>query len=214
VRLQELADRLERVTAAATATPQRATEDNAAAEEGDALRGRTIIGIVGEPGAGKSTLVENLLGLLNAGTPNPEQQLFAHVRKGAPETFDAYGYAELLRRLRRDRHNTVYAPGFERTLEQPLAGLVPVFPAAHTVLTEGNYLLLDEPGWRQVRNQCAEVWYVEQDDLLRISQLVERHIAFGKSAQAAEAWVREVDEPNAELVRATRDRADLIFKLQ
>ncbi|HEX2246528.1 MAG TPA: nucleoside/nucleotide kinase family protein [Arthrobacter sp.] len=233
MRLQELADRLARVTAAATATPQRATEDNAAAEEGDALRGRTIIGIVGEPGAGKSTLVENLLGLLNAGTPDPEQQLFAHVpmdgfhladaelerlrllhRKGAPETFDAYGYAELLRRLRRDRHNTVYAPGFERTLEQPLAGLVPVFPAAHTVLTEGNYLLLDEPGWRQVRNQCAEVWYVEQDDLLRISQLVERHIAFGQSAQAAEAWVREVDEPNAELVRATRDRADLIFKLQ
>jgi pantothenate kinase len=124
-----------------------------------------------------------------------------------------YGYAELLRRLRRDRHNTVYAPGFERTLEQPLAGLVPVFPAAHTVLTEGNYLLLDEPDWRQVRNQCSEVWYVEQDDQLRVRQLVERHIAFGKSPQAAEAWVREVDEPNAELVRTTRDRADLVVTL-
>ncbi|AUI53167.1 nucleoside/nucleotide kinase family protein [Arthrobacter crystallopoietes] len=210
-----------------TATPEHVAEDDVAA-----VPGRIVIGVVGEPGAGKSTLVENLLALLNAGTPDPEQQRFAHVpmdgfhladaelerlgllhRKGAPETFDVYGYAELLGRIRRDRHNTVYAPGFQRTLEQPLAGFVPVFPAAHTVLTEGNYLLLDEPGWRQVRNQCTEVWYVEQDDRLRIRQLVERHIAFGKSPAAAEAWVREVDEPNAGLIRASRERADLVFKL-
>lgn len=228
MRLQELADRIERLAAATTDTPEQATEDGAAAVDG-----RTIIGIVGEPGAGKSTLVENLLDLLNTGTPDREQQQFAHVpmdgfhladaeldrlgllhRKGAPETFDVYGYAELLRRLRRDRQNTVYAPGFERTIEQPLAGMVPVFPTAHTVLTEGNYLLLDEPGWRQVRNQCTEVWYVEQDDRLRIRQLVERHIAFGKSPKAAEAWVREVDEPNARLIRPNRERADLFFRLQ
>ena len=84
---------------------------------------------------------------------------------------------------------------------------------AHTVLTEGNYLLLDEAGWRQVRNQCTEVWYLEQDDRLRIRQLIERHIAFGKSPAAAEAWVRAVDEPNAGLIRASRKRADLVFKL-
>jgi pantothenate kinase len=213
MRLQELAERIERIASYS--------------------RGRTIIGIAGEPGAGKSTLTENLLALLNAGTPDPKQQRFAHVpmdgfhladavlerlgllhRKGAPESFDAYGYAELLRRLRRDRHNTVYAPGFERTLEQPLAGRVPVFPAAHTVLTEGNYLLLDEPGWRQVREQCSEVWYVERADHVRIRQLVERHIAFGKSRETAEAWVRDVDEPNACLVRAMRDEADLVFTLE
>ena len=225
MRLQELADRIERLVAAAS-------EERAAAEDRPPSRGRTIIGIVGEPGAGKSTLTENLLALLNAGAPDPEQQRFAHVpmdgfhladaelqrlgllaRKGAPETFDVYGYAELLRRLRRDRRNTVYAPGFERTLEQPLAGRVPVFPSAHTVLTEGNYLLLEEPGWRQVREQCTEVWYVEQEDQVRIRQLVERHIAFGKSPETAEAWVRDVDEPNAELVRATQDQADLLIIL-
>ncbi|NMR31595.1 nucleoside/nucleotide kinase family protein [Crystallibacter degradans] len=230
MRLHELADRIERLAAAAPATAN--TSHSMIAEAAAAPPGRTIIGIVGEPGAGKSTLTENLLDLLNAGTPDPEHQQFAHVpmdgfhladvelerlgllhRKGAPATFDVHGYAELLRRLRRDRQNTVYAPGFERTIEQPLAGMVPVFPTAHTVLTEGNYLLLDEPGWRQVRNQCTEVWYVEQDDRLRIRQLVERHIAFGKSPAAAEAWVREVDEPNAGLIRATRERADFVVTL-
>jgi pantothenate kinase len=231
MRLHELADRIERLAAAAPATAN--TNHSTLDEVAAAPPGRTIIGITGEPGAGKSTLTENLLALLNAGTPDPEQQRFAHVpmdgfhladvelqrlgllhRKGAPETFDVYGYAELLRRLRRDRQNTVYGPGFERTLEQPLADRVPVFPAAHTVLTEGNYLLLDEPGWRHVRDQCTEVWYVEREDRLRVRQLVERHIAFGKSPEAARAWVRDVDEPNAGLVRAMHDRADLMFTLE
>jgi pantothenate kinase len=192
-----------------------------------------VIGVVGAPGAGKTTLVESLIKELNRNTPEPESQEFAHVpmdgfhlsdqeltrlgildRKGAPETFDVHGYAALLQRLRSERDAVVYAPGFERTLEQPIAGVIPVFPSATTILTEGNYLLLDSPEWRKVRNQCTEIWYCEQDDSLRIQRLIQRHVEFGKSPAEAEAWVATVDEKNAQLIRATRTDADLIVTLE
>lgn len=195
--------------------------------------GPVIIGVVGAPGAGKTTLVEQLTQRLNTGESDPERQLHAHVpmdgyhladveltrlgrlnRKGAPDTFDAHGYAALLRRLREPRESVVYAPGFERTIEQPIAGAIPVFPSATTVLTEGNYLLLDEPGWRDVRNECTEIWYCEQDDELRVERLIARHVRFGKSPEAAAGWVADVDEQNAELIRSTRKWADLVVTLE
>lgn len=190
-----------------------------------------VIGVTGAPGAGKTTLVESLVRSLNPAEQPLESRRFAHVpmdgfhlsdreldrqglreRKGAPETFDAYGYAALLDRLlAAGRTDVVYAPGFERTVEQPLAGDIPVFPAARVILTEGNYLLLDRPEWRQVRARCTEVWYCEPEEELRVRRLVDRHIRFGKSPQAAAAWVQQVDQPNAALVRACRGRADLLI---
>ncbi|WP_028279898.1 nucleoside/nucleotide kinase family protein [Arthrobacter sp. H5] len=199
----------------------------------DAQPGTVIIGIVGTPGAGKTTLVEQLMGRLNGTETNPERQQHAHVpldgfhlsdqelsriglldRKGAPETFDVYGYAATLQRLKTPRESVVYAPGFERAIEQPIAGVVPVFPSAGTILTEGNYLLLDKPGWRKVREQCTEVWYCVQDDRVRLERLIQRHVMFGKSPTAAREWVQRVDEENARIIRSTRHRADLVVELE
>jgi pantothenate kinase len=191
-----------------------------------------VIGVAGAPGAGKTTLVESLVGALNKGVPAPEHQRFAHVpmdgfhlsdheltrlglldRKGAPETFDVHGYAATLHRLRTPRAAVVYAPGFERTLEQPIAAVIPVYPSATTILTEGNYLLLDCPEWRQVRAECTEVWYCEQDDELRIQRLIRRHVQFGKSPADAQWWVHTVDEKNARLIESFRAGADLVITL-
>nr|WP_269440148.1 nucleoside/nucleotide kinase family protein [Arthrobacter sp. zg-Y769] len=193
--------------------------------------GTVIVGVAGAPGAGKTTLVEALVRDLNGAVDDVETHRFAHVpmdgfhlsdreltrqglltRKGAPETFDAYGYAALLERLRSPRSAVVYAPGFERTLEQPLAGDIPVFPAAKVILTEGNYLLLDRPEWRHVRSRCTEVWYCEPDDELRVQRLVERHVRFGKAPEQAAAWVRDVDEANSRLVQESRHRADVVVR--
>jgi pantothenate kinase len=192
-----------------------------------------VIGVVGAPGAGKTTLVESLVSELNKEIPDPERQEYAHVpmdgfhlsdqeltrlglldRKGAPETFDVHGYASTLRRLRSPREAVVYAPGFERTIEQPIAGVIPVFPSATTILTEGNYLLLDRPEWQEVRNQCSEIWYCEQDNNLRIQRLIQRHIEFGKTPAEAESWVHTVDEKNARLIQSTRANADLVVTLE
>jgi pantothenate kinase len=134
-------------------------------------------------------------------------------RKGAPETFDADGYATLLRRLREPGTRPVYAPGFERDLEQPLAAAVVVPPSARVVVTEGNYLLLDAPEWVAVREALDEVWFCVADDGVRRQRLVARHVTFGKTPDEARAWVDRVDEPNAALVEATRAHADLVVRV-
>ena len=187
-------------------------------------RRRAVLGIAGAPGAGKSTLAEALVeGVARAKGADwvahvpmdgfhladvQLDRLGSRDRKGAPDTFDAEGYAALLRRLVDDPESWVYAPGFERTLEQPLAAAMVVPPAARLVVTEGNYLLLPEPRWQQARAALAEVWFVTGDDDLRRSRLVERHVVFGKEPDAAVAWVEQTDEANAALVAAAADRAD------
>ncbi len=187
---------------------------------------RRIIGIAGAPGAGKSTYAERLVaeserdGVPAAYLPMDGFHL-ADVslralrildRKGAPETFDAWGYAALLQRIRTADH-TVWAPGFERELEQPVAGAIAVPAEVALVVTEGNYLLLDRPEWGAVRAQLDEVWFLDAPDDVRRPRLVARHIAFGKSPAEAEAWVARVDDVNAALVTAGRGHADRVVTM-
>jgi pantothenate kinase len=185
---------------------------------------RRIIGISGAPGAGKTSLAAFLVELLGERGAHVPMDGFhlADVqlarqglleRKGAPETFDALGYAALLERLRAGSEETVYAPGFDRDLEQPIAGAIAVPASAQVVVTEGNYLLLDEPQWRAVRARLDEVWHVRCDEESRLARLVARHVEFGKSPAAAREWVQRVDEPNAHLVEASADRADRLLDL-
>ncbi len=185
---------------------------------------RRILGIAGAPGAGKSSLAEavvrdagNTAVLVPMDGFHLADVILARLglldRKGAPETFDAWGYAALLARLRSRPPETVYAPGFERDLEQPIAAAVAVPPEADLVVTEGNYLLLDRPEWRAVRAELDEVWFVHLPDAVRRERLVARHVAFGKTPQAAQAWVDRVDEPNARLVQAARGVADRVVDL-
>jgi pantothenate kinase len=115
-----------------------------------------------------------------------------------------------LTRLHEQPDQTVYVPGFERTLEQPIAAAIAIEPSMRVVVTEGNYLLYGDHGWEQVRPLLAEAWYVDLDPSLRRERLVRRHEHFGKSAAAARAWVVRSDEANAELVEATRDAADVV----
>jgi pantothenate kinase len=186
--------------------------------------GRRVLGVVGAPGAGKSTLCAALmreLGEQAALVPmdgfhlaNAELlRLGRRDRKGAPDTFDAGGYAALLTRLRQAGGQTVYAPIFDRGMEEGIGSALPVSPTAPLIVTEGNYLLLEEGGWGQVRAALDEVWYLEVPESLRLSRLIARHIEFGKAPDKAEQWVQQVDEGNARLIAATRERADLIVQL-
>jgi pantothenate kinase len=184
---------------------------------------RKLLGLVGAPGSGKSTLALALQQALPRRAQvvpmdgfhlaNAELQRLGRAdRKGAPDTFDAAGYVALLRRLREQRADEiVYAPEFRREIEEPVAGAIAVLPQTQLLVTEGNYLLLQEGAWAEVAPLLDEVWYVEVDDAVRVERLVQRHQQFGRSREAALAWVVQTDEPNARRIAATRGRAHRVI---
>ncbi len=182
---------------------------------------RRIVGITGPPGCGKTTYALGLVRALGPGAAYLPMDGF-HLAdrtldelgtlgcKGAPETFDAWGYAALLRRLRTPEPHPVYAPGFERDLEQPIAGAISLGAGTEQIVTEGNYLLLDRPAWREVRAQVDEVWFLDVPEDVRRVRLLARHVEFGKSPEEAREWISRVDDPNTDLVLASRHRADRV----
>ena len=186
--------------------------------------GRALLGLVGPPGAGKSTLaaalqaefatVAQVVPMDGFHLANVElERLGRRSRKGAPDTFDSAGYVSLLRRLlAQGDDEIVYAPEFRREIEEPIANAIPVFARTQLVITEGNYLLLEDGPWAEVKSLLDEIWYVEVPDSLRVDRLTQRHEQFGRSAEEAAAWVAGTDEPNARLIEASRARASFIFR--
>ncbi len=182
--------------------------------------GRAVLGICGAPGAGKSTLASALVSrLAQLAVVVPMDGFHLHDdeladlgladRKGAPETFDVPGYVALLRRLR-ENDQAVRAPEFDRSRELSVSGAIVVRPEHRLVVTEGNYLLHDAAGWSEVRPLLDEVWFVEGDETTRLGRLVDRHVAHGKPRDLARRWAHTSDQANADLVAATRIRADLV----
>jgi pantothenate kinase len=185
---------------------------------------RTILGIAGPPGGGKSTLAQAAVAAVGAAAVLVPMDGFhlaqaelvrigRRERMGAPDTFDALGYIALLRRLRDRTEDVVYAPEFRREIEEPIAGAIAVPGAIPLVVTEGNYLLVPDEPWSGVRPLLDECWYADLDEPTRLRWLIQRHVDHGKTPQAAHEWVHRSDQANAAVVAATRDRADLVVRL-
>jgi pantothenate kinase len=199
-------------------------DDAAALATGD---GRRILGIAGPPGAGKSVLADTLTDALTdrgfrvalAGMDGFHlagaelTRLGRADRKGAPDTFDAAGYVNLLRRLRQPVEPIVYAPLFDRALEEPIGSAVPIPHDTSLVITEGNYLLLQAGAWIDVAGLLDECWYIDSDEQLRLDRLIARHMFYGRSQEQARERSYGSDQRNADLVIATRGAATRIVVL-
>jgi pantothenate kinase len=194
----------------------------------DAQQERFLLGITGPPGSGKSRLahmlVASVLELRGPGSavvapldgfhlPNETLGFLGLLSvKGAPQTFDATAFLASVRRLRDEAAAPVSWPDFDRSTEQTIPDAISIGPSARLVVVEGNYLLLQQPTWREVRELLDQVWYLDvPNDLLR-RRLIERHMAHGRSEAEAVRHVDKSDLVNAQLVGRTKQLADLAVR--
>lgn len=183
--------------------------------------GRAIIAIAGPPGSGKSTTAEEFVGLLPAGSAASVPMDGFHYddavlearglrqRKGAPETFDFDGYEALIRRLKAGDRD-VAIPVFDRSIELSRAAAAIVPASAKFVLTEGNYLLLDEEPWSRLATLFDFTIFLDvpREELER--RLIQRWLDHGRTPQDGRNWVNSNDLPNVDRVLAHRRKADLV----
>jgi pantothenate kinase len=191
---------------------------------------RFILGIVGCPGAGKSTFAEALVKSVNyrlgsdfaVVVPMDGYHLSNEILsergllalKGIPDTFDAEAFVQLLERLFCDKHINVYAPKFDRSIESSIADAIVIVPEHKLCVVEGNYLLLSTPPWSQGRQFFDSVWFLDVEPSVIKERLLERHKGAGRTPIDAEKKVLSTDLPNAEIVECTKSFADKVVRIQ
>jgi len=191
---------------------------------------RMLIGLAGAPGAGKSTLAQQLSGAVNAtcgadrcvalgmdGFHLSKSQLAqmpdpaaAFARRGAPWTFDAPGFRERVTMLRSaaGRHAVTW-PDFAHEVGDPVPDAISVAADVRVVIVEGLYLLHQADGWYDIDRLFDERWFLDTPFSLSMERLAQRHMqAWGFTRAQAEQRIASSDGLNAALVQASAHRAD------
>lgn len=208
--------------ASPSCVPRPRSTDCADQQVSKAKSSRIIVAVAGPPGAGKLTMVEELLAQLPEGSAaivpmdgfHYDDAVLASKglrhRKGAPETFDFDGYEALLKRLLAGDRD-VAVPVFDRSIEISRAGAAIVPKEVKFVLTEGNYLLLDEEPWSRLPPLFDFSVFIDvsRDELER--RLIQRWLDHGRTPEDGRAWVDGNDLPNVDRVLARRRKADLVI---
>jgi len=182
---------------------------------------RFVVAIAGPPGAGKSTIAEQLAALLpeHSAIVVPMdgfhydnavlERLGLRHRKGAPETFDLRGFMALLRRIRAGEPD-IAIPVFDRTVELSRAGAALIGSDAKFIFVEGNYLLLDEDPWKELAGVFDFTIFLDVPRRELERRLLQRWREHGRSEEDGRNWVETNDMPNVDRVLSRRRSADLV----
>ncbi|WP_420414076.1 hypothetical protein [Roseibium sp.] len=187
---------------------------------------RTIVGIAGPPASGKSTLAESVVHKLNTDRSGsvPRAALLPmdgyHLdnrllesrgllaRKGAPESFNAFGFCEAVKRLSIADRETFH-PKFDRQMDLAIANSIAIHPASPIVVVEGNYLLLRHEPWSRLSEIFAATIFVSPSIAALRDRLQQRWMKHGLDPDSASLRVQSNDLPNAEFVVRESQQADL-----
>lgn len=183
---------------------------------------RFMIAIAGPPGAGKSTLADAICDALLAHGETAavlpmdgfhmdnaileERGLLS--RKGAPETFDVRGFADIVGAVRRGGQE-VLVPVFDRSREIAIASARAIAPQTRFILAEGNYLLLDEAPWKKLTESFDLTIFVGPSVVVLEQRLRQRWQGYGLDAEAIQAKLFENDLPNGRRVIENARPADI-----
>lgn len=182
-------------------------------KEKSADKRRFIIAIAACPGAGKSTLSQQLLSHLEgakivqmdgfhlSNEVLSQQGLLS--RKGSPASFDLSGLKHLIQRIKQGSsgsQESIYAPRFDRDLDASIGSAIPIGKSDKIILVEGNYLLLDKNGWRDLKADFDLSLFLEVGESTLISHLTQRWLDLGLDEKAALSKVQNNDALNIKTV--------------
>lgn len=181
---------------------------------------RFVVAVVGPPASGKSTLASALAAALDGRAAILGQDAF-HLddqillergwrqRKGAPHTFDVAAYSAWLSILRTKREGDIAIPVFDRELELSRNAAQIVGAGQDVLITEGNYLLLNDEPWSLLRNHFdLTVMLTETHEEIE-RRIRQRWVDHGIEAGEIERRLTENDLPNARLVIEGSASADI-----
>jgi pantothenate kinase len=154
---------------------------------------------------------------------NFDDPALAFRRRGAPFTFDAHAFVDLVRALKRmpvtsppysATEQLLYAPSFDHALQDPVADAIPISSHNRLIIVEGNYTLLDEDPWKEVSSLCEQKWFVDVPQDVVQERLVQRHLVAGIETSALKAVerVKENDLPNGDLIRKLLITPDVVIE--
>lgn len=126
--------------------------------------------------------------------------------KGAPDTFDVQRLRDTLLAL---RAGNLRWPAYDRMLHDVVEEAIPV--TAPILLVEGNYLLLDQPIWRDLPRDYAV--FITADEILLRQRLIERKMRGDKTHEQAALFYQESDGPNVRLCLSSYLPCDLELQL-
>ena len=182
--------------------------------------GRRLIALAGPPAAGKSTVSEALVSELGEDAALVAMDGFhfsnaildvrgLRPRKGAPETFDLAGFKALLHRLKTEEE--VAVPTFDRKLDTSIGSSRLIEAHHQTLVVEGNYLLLDEPGGRELAGFWDFSVFLDVPVETLKSRLIQRWLDHGFDQAGAVRKALSNDIPNALRVVENRLKADFVY---